>query len=304
MGKDHDEISERDISTVITLQQSHYQHIQSMAATFLSILLTLVIAAGGLISAGLIPIQLPEAPTDVDSFSISIQTILDVSIPGDSVQLLVNTAFGLSLFYVVAGFFIILIACSKFLACLDIKVFSPNVSIRGADDLSIISDSDASREDKKSWITDNSELNSKIDQTFRSAQFHLIFGSLFVLYGTLRILAASELDIRLLSLLVLATPIFILATAVYYPTLFISDVWQSYFSHTASQFYIGVVLQSQFLIAATNTALAWERKFSISDRLSHHPIIYMLYAVTGFVLLLPITTDFVVLWEMVSSIQF
>ena len=145
MGKDRDEISEQDISTVITLQQSHYQHIQSMAATFLSILLTLVIAAGGLISAGLIPIQLPEAPADVDSFSISTQTILDVSIPEGSVQLLVNTAFGLSLFYVIAGFFIILIACSKFLACLDIEVFSPNVSIRGADDLSIISDSDASR---------------------------------------------------------------------------------------------------------------------------------------------------------------
>ncbi|WP_157745899.1 hypothetical protein [Halorubrum trapanicum] len=301
MSADEEQIPEEDISTVITLQQSHYQHVQSMAATFLSILLTLVIAVGGLVSAGLISIQPPEVPSGVEPFNMLVLWTFNFSIPQGSVKMLVSTGIGYSVLYVVTGFLIILVACSKLLSCLNIEVLKPNESIRGINELSTTYDSDPTERIKTGWVLDNSKLNSRIDRKFRSAQLHLALGTFFILYATLRILFASDLVVGYLLILVCSLPLFVLSVLLYYPCICLKDIYHFYCSTTVPEKHRDTVLQSQILSAVLGVALAWNRDFKITERLNHHPIVYLFYITGMLIFLIPFSADFIVFIDVILS---
>jgi hypothetical protein len=149
-----------------------------MSATFLSIIIALVATFSGLISAGIITVQLPDTPEITEQSRVVSGTI---SFSPETASTLLNYSILYGLLYFIAALALIVISIMYFIFCLNIRPLDPERNIRETKDIKNINNSNRV---KICWIKNNIfELESLISK-FNVAKTNLIGSSVILLFCT------------------------------------------------------------------------------------------------------------------------
>lgn len=202
-------VSEDDLNSILSSQQSRYEHIQSMAATFLSIILSLIIAVGGLISAGILQPQIPTRSNGIGRLSIEIDDPINMtllSLSKESSKILVEGVLSSSILYTMTGIIISAIGALTLTFCLAAESIEPAEAARTTSQIRITSHTPESIQTKKDWIENNSDILDSIEKSFNKSKNHLIVGAIFCLGGIIGILGGVGDNLVLLILFILSVP--------------------------------------------------------------------------------------------------
>lgn len=207
MRGDQNSIPEDSVDVVISSQQSYYEHIQLMAATFLSIMIGGIAALGGLISAGVITPNSPTIPeiTNVIKYSPPVftnQVTIVYSI--DLIKQLVNNSIYGAFFYFFAGLIAIGNSIFLFISCLNVKPIDPEKYVREKNYLSLENANNFTWL-KNTWIANNKKLLQQTEHKFNYGKYNILFGSILLVRSGFAVLYSAELNIVSLTILHLFT---------------------------------------------------------------------------------------------------
>jgi len=176
MNEGPESLPDEQISSILASQQSTYEHIQSMSATFLSIIIALVATFSGLISAGIITVQLPDIPEITDQLVVVPRL---VSFPPETASTLLRSSIIYGQLYFIASLPFVFTSISYFIFCLNIKPLDPEKSIRKTDDIRNI---DNRNQVKIRWIENNIRELELLTSQFNVAKTNLIYSFVILLF--------------------------------------------------------------------------------------------------------------------------
>ena len=207
MSRDQKSIPEESVDVVIPTQQSYYEHIQLMAATFLSIMIGGIAALGGLISAGVITPSSPTIPEITESIKYSppiFTNQVTIIYPIDLIEYLINNSVSGSLFYLFAGIIAISSSVFLFISCLNVKPIDPEKHVREKNFINLEKNRNFAWL-KNRWINNNRKLLQETEYKFNYGKYNILFGSILLARSGVAILYSAESDIISLTIMHMIT---------------------------------------------------------------------------------------------------
>jgi len=185
-------LPEDKIEATLSSQQSTYEHIQSMSATFLSVTFAAIAAIAGLISADIIEPQIFDIP---DTSNISSKIVLisnKIYLPEQVVSNVAELTLLYSSIYLAVALILIIISTIYFISCLNVKPLYPEKYTRvSLEDVWSISKNSHNKIEKE-WIEENIEELDNLVSSFKQGKKLGVWGiilSLFSVYGFIGVTA-------------------------------------------------------------------------------------------------------------------
>jgi hypothetical protein len=179
-------LPEDKIEAALSSQQSTYEHIQSMSATFLSITAAAIAAIAGLTSAGIIEPQILDIP---DAPNISGRIVLfsdNFYVPEQVVGDILDITLFYSSLYLFSASILISISILILFTCLNIKPLYPEKYVRTSLEEPLKVKQTKNNEIEKEWIEKNVAELEYLVSSFKRAKKRAIYGiilSFFSVYG-------------------------------------------------------------------------------------------------------------------------
>jgi hypothetical protein len=182
-----------------------------MASTFLSIILTSVIAIAGLISAGILSPTGIDIPEEFSDYQISLFFVDSLTIPGEEISKIVSTMTISSAFYLFSASMLFIFGIIYFALCLNVEPMEPEEHVRNvAGAISFTDTEETSNTVQREWIETNARNIEALELRFDSAKYHLGIASSLFGYSIALIVYMVQPSITPFLFVVILLPVFML----------------------------------------------------------------------------------------------